>query len=807
VEGEAVLEVSSDAATLEAEVNPRSDTSEEPTSYRFEYGPCATPTTCASSPYEASLPVPDAKLAPNYEPDPLSARPTGLSPHTPYHFRLFAENSHGHVEGEERTFTTQPTGPLSLPDQRAWEMVSPPDKHGASIAALDSGGVAQAAVDGNAMTYLATGPTEANPPGDSNLVQVLSTRNPSGLWSSRDIAAPHSAATGPSVGAGEEYRLFSADLSRAALQPFGPFEPSLSPEASEQTPFLRTDFPPGHPTEFCTSACYAPIVNAADATSGNSFGGGTCLAIFCGPDFLAATPDFAHLVIQSSAPLTAAPGDHGGVYEWSAGAPPAAALRYLGTGFEGGQGAISADGTRVVLHNFLRINATEEQSQIAGGECTEPAKACSLRLDALQGGSGQGPATPTFQLASADGSRVFFTDQQRLTPNSGAGGNGIGAGGARPDLYEYDLEKPAGQRLTDLTPANGEESAAVGGVFGAAEDGSAIYFAATGKLAAGAEAGAANLYLYRAGTTTFIASLGAEGGGVRVSPNGRFLAFQSQRPLTGYDNRDATSGKPDQEVFLYDAQAAQLRCVSCNPTGARPHGVEYTKIENRLTGGFRLFGRDQWIAAILPPSVTAGDASVSTSSYQPRYLSNGGRLFFNSPGALVPTDTNGNEDVYQYEPPKGSEGEPPADTCEESSPTYSSASAGCLDLISSGTSASESAFLDSSENGKDVFFLTAARLSPRDTDTSLDLYDARSGGGEPAVPPRPVECSGDACQAPAQAPNDPTPGSLGFHGAGNVREEGTPKPRCARGKVRRGGRCVAKKAHRKHRRHAKGRRR
>ena len=26
----------------------------------------------------------------------------------------------------------------------------------------------------------------------------------------------------------------------------------------------------------------------------------------------------------------------------------------------------------------------------------------------------------------------------------------------------------------------------------------------------------------------------------------------SERSLTGYDNRDAASGKPDEEVFLYD---------------------------------------------------------------------------------------------------------------------------------------------------------------------------------------------------------------------------------------------------------------
>ena len=59
----------------------------------------------------------------------------------------------------------------------------------------------------------------------------------------------------------------------------------------------------------------------------------------------------------------------------------------------------------------------------------------------------------------------------------------------------------------------------------------------------------------------------------RVSGNGRFVAFMSDRSLTGYDNLDASSGQPDEEVYLYDRTADTLRCVSCDPTGARPAGV------------------------------------------------------------------------------------------------------------------------------------------------------------------------------------------------------------------------------------------
>jgi hypothetical protein len=244
----------------------------------------------------------------------------------------------------------------------------------------------------------------------------------------------------------------------------------------------------------------------------------------------------------------------------------------------------------------------------------------------------------------------------------------------------------------------------------------------------------------------------------------------SQRPLTGYDNRDAVSGKRDEEVFLYDAAAnggqGKLTCASCNPTGARPHGVEYSHIETEaggLAGGEKVWPEDTWLAANIPAWTPF---NLVSAVYQSRYLSDSGRLFFNSSDALVPQDTNATGDVYQYELPAGA-GTPPNDTCTTESPTYSPVSQGCVELISSGTSNEESAFLDASESGNDVFFLTSAELSHRDLDSAVDVYDARVGGGE-AEAIKPPACEGDACQSPVSPPSDPTPGSLTFQGPGNL---------------------------------------
>ena len=59
--------------------------------------------------------------------------------------------------------------PALLPDGRNWELVSPPDKHGASIQPLGLGiqgplgGLVQASEDGTRLTYQASAPVEGEP--------------------------------------------------------------------------------------------------------------------------------------------------------------------------------------------------------------------------------------------------------------------------------------------------------------------------------------------------------------------------------------------------------------------------------------------------------------------------------------------------------------------------------------------------------------------------------------------------------------------------------------------------------------------
>ncbi len=806
---ESVSAVTADSATLHATIDPHNAA----TTYYFQYG--------TSSGYGADVPTaPGAGIGAGEGDVEVAQRVQGLRAGTVYHYRVVAlsEVSAGHVQefdGPDGTFTAQVVGGEgALPDGREWELVSPPNKEGQLIYPLSEFGLVQAAADGSGIAYQASGPTEAEPQGNSNSVQVLSTRG-SGGWRSLDIASANSGATGTDLG-GPEFRFFSSDLSLAVTQPKGLFTPSLSAEASERTAYLRTDYLGGGAGDLCVSSCLHPLVTGAagyaNVPPGTVFGGQHIYDE--GPEFVGATPDLSHVVLSSNVALTRTPvpgeGQFQSLYEWvagkltlvsvlpeSEGGKPVSPAEF-GQGGYGARGAISGDGSRI----FWQTTETKGlyMRDVVRGE--------SVRLDAVQGGSGEGPASPKFQFASQDGSKVFFTDQERLTSDAGALEG-------KPDLYECVIEMVGGALgcgLHDLTPLGaGEEPADVrGGVLGVSEDGSRVYFVADGVLAPGAVAGP-NLYVSHfdgAGweKPRLVAVLSAEDlpdwneilgrQTARVSSDGEWLAFMSQRSLTGYDNLDAVTGRPDEEVYLYHASGGgSLVCASCDPTGARPVGVEAGKLFVGLANRDRVeWGPSTGLAASVPGWTVAYLGGGLPAWYQSRYLSDSGRLFFDSGDALVPQDVNGTEDVYEYEPVGVPAGGPGA--CVASGVTFSEASGGCVGLISSGTSPEESVFLDASatggrdsegqEGGGDVFFLTTARLASQDVDTSLDIYDAHEcSAASPCLPPPPAAsqpCStGDGCKPPLASQPEifGSPASQAFSGAGDL-----PAPAAAKGVVK-----------------------
>jgi hypothetical protein len=126
---------------------------------------------------------------------------------------------------------------------------------------------------------------------------------------------------------------------------------------------------------------------------------------------------------------------------------------------------------------------------------------------------------------------------------------------------------------------------------------------------------------------------------------------------------------------------------------------------------------------------------------------------------LLPTDTNGKIDVYEWEAPG-------TGTCAEGGVGYSAQNEGCLSLISSGKSPVSSSLLDASPEGRDVFFTTGSSLLSYDPG-SIDIYDAREGGGLPPPPTPARPCEGEACQSPPPPPAEVTSASEAFSGQGN----------------------------------------
>jgi hypothetical protein len=696
----------------------------------------------------------------------------GLKPATTYHYRFVAvSGGGGPVFGADRTFTTfaPPNVKTDCPNQtyrtgaaarladcRAYEMVSPVEKNGGDTIALLNGisrraGLDQSSTSGQRLsysTYRSFGDAKSAP----YTSQYIASRDESG-WSSRGISPPRDL----SVIAGDvptytdsQFQLLSPDLSEGWL--LHDSAPLLAPgavsgfinlyrrfDASDSYEALTTAAPPHG-----TPVAYVPEMQGVSADGTH--------AIFLARDNL--TPDAP---ILTSVPQ---------LYESVGGALRLVSVLPNGTAskqqswagthnnlsslnrLDSVQHAISDDGSRIFWSSAGFDSGPGKIYVRIGGEETRPVS------------ESVSTAKAQFWTAAADGSKAIFS---------------FAEGARAGQLYEFDVDSEEAHQIAE----------GVTGVVGASEDASHVYFVSKEALAGGATEGEPNLYLYEAGedggTYAFVATLSDNeelsivnpvpiDHYARVTPDGRHLAFVSNAALTDYDNLDVASGKADAEVYRYDADSKGLECVSCNPSGARPAGRDVGTE-----------GSPRWAAAQVP--------AWTSQFYQPRYLSDdGSRLFFESFDALVPEDTNGKGDVYQWE------AEGVGDCADEG---------GCVSLISSGESPQDTKLLDASPSGSDVFIATHAGLLPQDAGL-VDIYDAREGGGlpPPAEPPGP--CEGDACQNAASPPNDQTPASASFHGPGSAVVRKPSARRCAAGKrqVRRKGkaRCVPKKNKRRHKR-------
>ncbi|HEY6761303.1 MAG TPA: hypothetical protein VI318_17525 [Baekduia sp.] len=410
--------------------------------------------------------------------------------------------------------------------------------------------------------------------------------------------------------------------------------------------------------------------------------------------------DGRHVVIQSSKQLIpSVPGGVRRVYDDvdgilrlasvppSSGTNPASqaatfgsAAIVSGSAVPGDARAISTDGSRIYFvmdgQLYVRID----------GETTNLISASHVN------GQPRGPVTGAnakFMGASDDGHTVVFTANVPLTTGATTGG-----------LYSYDEDS---DQLRLLAAVDTSAGRSVLGTVHTTSDGARTYFVSTAALGGAAVAGHPNLYVAGDVGLRFIAQLSPadasfvwQGGEfanqTALSRDGRRLAFPSVAALTG----GPTSSF--EKIYEYDLDDDALTCASCLPGGAAPTGDAAL----RDTLGLQLI--------------------------QPLTFADDGTLFFQTPDALTPDDTDSAYDVYAYD---GAD----------------------RHLVSTGTD-EDVYYAGNSADGRDVFVRTHATLAPDDDDGGYaDIYVLRIGGGFPstATPP----CAGEACRGP-QAPA-PTP--------------------------------------------------
>ena len=127
----------SSSATLNALINPLGTD----TTCEFEYG---TDTSYSLG----TLPCVPSDLGSGTSDVAASQQITGLSANTTYHYRVVATNSLGGVSSGDHTFIYDTTG-QGLPDGRAYEMVSPVQKNGATLGETIFGLRPDVAADGS----------------------------------------------------------------------------------------------------------------------------------------------------------------------------------------------------------------------------------------------------------------------------------------------------------------------------------------------------------------------------------------------------------------------------------------------------------------------------------------------------------------------------------------------------------------------------------------------------------------------------------------------------------------------------------
>jgi hypothetical protein len=627
-----------------------------------------------------------------------------------------------------------------LPDGRVYEQVSPVKKNG-NNAAVGNGavGYAVAASDGDGVMYGVGGSMGAAPRGLEN--SAISHRAADGWTSASAIPAGSSDRI-----YAQSYATFSmvpsSDLSRVLFTSPGSFVTD-----NPETLFSSGALYMGHADGTVDWLSRPRIANPVPAPG--NIGGAYLFQPVGGSPDLGRVYFFGQPTLLSQDAARAGSGMGGwGLYEYADGVLEPAGTLPDGRESPGGAAPASTQGAFGGSFNYAGPDSTNWQVSRDGSTLlfVSPDPRASLppgttvQLYVRRGGhstlvsrtadgspapSGissvrtlptQGLAiTNTYAYGSADGSTVIFQSVDALAPDA--------PNDATQKVYRYDVATGSVSYLSGVE----------GSVVASSDDDQRFLFTDPARIA-----------LWDHGQIRTIASVGAYNNQLapaRATASGSVFAFSTQALIPGFNN-----GGGFVQVYRYSVEGQRLTCVSCPPDGSPP--TANASLSNQDSAVFASNGE------LVPGRGISDD---------------GGRVFFDSPDALVPSDANGRRDVYEWTPSG-------------------------LSLISSGRSYDNSFLLDNGADGDDVFFATTEGLVAGDYDESYDVYDARVGGGfqkaDVAAP-----CTADSCQGlPSASPSLPAVGTRSLSGSGGDQSSGADDRQVAKARLKLGIRKVVKGA-------------
>jgi hypothetical protein len=564
------------SAVLSANLNPQN----EVTTYHFEYGL----SDCSLNPCSS---LPSKELEAGAVGVSVSQSVGGLQPGTVYHFRLVASNASGEAKGPNRTFETLPAG-ATLPENRAYELVSPVDPNGVFLAALNENfnnfPTPMASLDGNSVIFHSDA-TLPGTEGNGTINGYRSQRSSSG-WATSAFGPTGVEAAAPSVGGTSPdhvYTFWNSGVNGGTLQ--------TAPGGND---LLRN--PDG---------TYEQIGIGSLGEDPQAIGQ---LITPGGSHVIFSTKPGESIQLEPDAP----PSGTAAIYDRGANGPtrvvsllpgvpdditPTANADYMGSSEDGTAVAFKVEDTL-----YVRLDNSETLVVVGPGSVFAGVSRNGDRVFYLLGGDlfefdtsteattpiGSGGESTAVNI-SADGSHVYFSSPVQLDGSEGQAG--------APNLYVWD-----GSTVEFIAVLDPQDFIGFGDQPGKEE--------------------LVNLGRWTTAVGPSHTALeGPANDPSRTTPDGSVLVFQSHGVVGyPYDNEGFS------KIYRYDSEDETLVCISCS---------------SLVSGGS---SEDELQSTLL----TVLGAPTNAQTRVQNVTDDGSTVFFQTRDPMVPEDTDGLNDVYRW---------------------------------------------------------------------------------------------------------------------------------------------------------------